>query len=246
MPVWLSRPCFPCRHPQLPVCNHTNPGASLPSPPHLPSLAPPTSRPPLCSPSAAAAGLNSLPDTPSSSDTMGVTALPLPPYISAPRMPAPVAIAPPQHPSGFSSLLSSALFGGVLQPPPPLPSSQALRLGSGGGYTRVESPISGRSSGTQVQQGSIGTGSVLDEALNLLSYDSAQVCACICMHMHACGWPAGLLAAVPACLPLTAASICGSCLLAAFLTAALHSSLHSPSGVLLLIPCPPTAGHLCC
>ncbi|PRW58718.1 copper responsive regulator 1 isoform A [Chlorella sorokiniana] len=105
----------------------------------------------------------SINSTPSSSDTLTAAQQPLPPYLTAPPMQPSVA-AP-----GFGApLLGGTPFSGGLQPPPPLPG--AMRMPGAG--TRVESPASGRSTGTALPMPGM---SVLDEALSLLSYDSAQV-----------------------------------------------------------------------
>lgn len=94
----------------------------------------------------------------------------MPPYLTAPGLHAPGAAPPP-----FAApLLGASPFSGGLQPPPPLPG--AMRLPGAG--LRVESPPSGRSTVTALHPGSQmldGPGSVLDEALHLLSYDTAQV-----------------------------------------------------------------------
>lgn len=100
----------------------------------------------------------SMNSTPSSSDTM---VPPLPPYLAAPPLGAPPA------PSAFPGLLGGTPFGGSLQPPPPLPRARVPGAG-----VRVESPPSDRSTATMMPP---GTGSVLDEALNMLCYDSTQV-----------------------------------------------------------------------
>lgn len=104
----------------------------------------------------------SINSTPSSSDTL-TAAQPLPPYLTAPPMQPSVAA-----PAYNAPLLGGTPFSGGLQPPPPLPG--AMRMPGAG--TRVESPASGRSTGTALPLPGM---SVLDEALSLLSYDSAQV-----------------------------------------------------------------------
>lgn len=103
--------------------------------------------------------LNSAVETPSSSDNLSAPMAP--PYLSAHAMhaaQAPPSLAPPPF---TASLLGATPFSSGLQPPPPLPG--ALRMP--GGAPRMDSPPSGRSTSS----------SVMDEALALLSYDSAQV-----------------------------------------------------------------------
>lgn len=80
----------------------------------------------------------SINSTPSSSDTL-TAAQPLPPYLTAPPMQPSVAA-----PAYNAPLLGGTPFSGGLQPPPPLPG--AMRMPGAG--TRVESPASGRSTGT--------------------------------------------------------------------------------------------------
>ncbi|KAL4430673.1 hypothetical protein ABPG75_005929 [Micractinium tetrahymenae] len=91
-----------------------------------------------------------------------------PPYLAQSGMHAPQ----PLGPGGFpAAMLGGTPFSGGLQPPPPLPGAHLRGLGVG---TRVESPPSSHSTSTSAMHRGL-SGSVLDEALNLLSYDSAQV-----------------------------------------------------------------------
>jgi hypothetical protein len=85
----------------------------------------------------------------------------------------------PQQPA-FPAFGDAAAFPSGLQPPPPLPGVMRVDLlGSG---LRVDSPGSVRSSATAMDLGGLPPlpGSVLDEALNLLSFDSAQVGGWLC------------------------------------------------------------------
>lgn len=104
-------------------------------------------------------GRAAMPTTPTTTEAdMGA----IPPYM-APQQPA------------FPAFGDAAAFPSGLQPPPPLPGVMRVDLlGSGLG---VDSPGSVRSSATAMDLGGLPPlpGSVLDEALNLLSFDSAQV-----------------------------------------------------------------------
>ncbi|KAL4859578.1 Teosinte glume architecture 1 [Chlorella vulgaris] len=104
-------------------------------------------------------GRAAMPTTPTTTEAdMGA----VPPYM-APQQPA------------FPAFGDAAAFPSGLQPPPPLPGVMRVDLlGSG---LRVDSPGSVRSSATAMDLGGLPPvpGSVLDEALNLLSFDSAQV-----------------------------------------------------------------------
>ncbi len=98
----------------------------------------------------------------------GAAGLAPPPYVTQSVLQA----SQPLGPGGFpGSLLGATPFTGGLQPPPPLPGAHLRGLGLG---SRVESPPSSHSTSTSAMQRGM-SGSVLDEALNLLSYDSAQV-----------------------------------------------------------------------
>ncbi|KAL4432422.1 hypothetical protein ABPG77_001721 [Micractinium sp. CCAP 211/92] len=101
-------------------------------------------------------------------ETFGAAGLAPPPYVTQSVLQA----SQPLGPGGFpGSLLGATPFTGGLQPPPPLPGAHLRGLGLG---SRVESPPSSHSTSTSAMQRGM-SGSVLDEALNLLSYDSAQV-----------------------------------------------------------------------
>lgn len=102
-----------------------------------------------------------------------------PPYLAQPTL----AAAQPLGPGGFpAALLGGTPFTGGLQPPPPLPGAHLRGLGLG---ARVESPPSSHSTSTSAMQRGL-SGSVLDEALNLLSYDSAQVGGCLGAPVAGC------------------------------------------------------------
>lgn len=156
----------------------------------------------------------SISSTPSSSDTLTATQ-PLPPYLAAPPMQPAVA-----RPGFGAPLLGGTPFSGSLQPPPPLPG--AMRMPGAG--TRVESPASGRSTGT----GEPGCGlssRPWDSVACLLAWGRTAATRC-------CWYPIGGSTPCPAVLAASAACKLARC-------------GHAPAVWLLrlqppaVFPCPP-------